>query len=92
MVTVISNSFKFLNQFLFTITWSVLPESTTRSLAVASHDSPDLRLDDKRLCLPPLRSFLLHAYSRWPFCLQKIHTAFSLLYHSAFMWPFMPQQ
>ena len=87
LVTVVSTFFKFLNQFLFTIKWSVLPESTTRSLAVASLDSPDLRLDAKLPCLPPFSSFLLHAFSRCPFCLQKVHSAFSFItlrFHVAF--------
>ena len=84
-VTVVSIAIVVLNRFLFTTMWSVLPVSTIESCSTASLEGlSDYRLEDK---LPDLASgaFFMQVCSRWLFCLQKVHSSFSLLQHSDFM-------
>ena len=79
LVTVVSFSLRLLNQFLFPTMWPVLPESTIKSCSVASLEVLSyFELEAKFLGLVP-GAFFMQACTRWPFCLQKVHSPFSLL-------------
>ena len=56
--------------------WSVFPESTTKSYSVASLKAlSDFRLEAKLPGLVP-GAYFMQACTRWPVCLQKVHSAF----------------
>ena len=87
LITVVFFSFIHLNEFLFTTLWSVLRESTTRSCSVASLEALSVfRLEVKLPGCVPV-AFFVQVCTRWPFCLQKEHSAFSFItlrFHVAF--------